>query len=120
MPAFAGIVLSVAGILMMRHLTGIFLLAAGALLATATDETSIDVPRQRIRSGTRLLGMFTLGKWQAVSEFSGITLIPMCRKYSVRSMSNKEQTVGDCRFSDLYPRQAEEACICLKKMPDEG
>lgn len=45
MPAFAGIVLSVAGILMIRHLTGISLLVAGASLATSTDETSIDTER---------------------------------------------------------------------------
>lgn len=95
MPAFAGIVLSVAGILMICHLTGISLLVAGALLATATDETTIDTDRKRIRSGTRLLWMFTLGKWQEISEFTGVTLIPVCRKYSVNSRSNQQQTSGE-------------------------
>ena len=96
--AFAGIILFFAGVIMVRHLAGIILLLAGALLATTTDETSIDVPRQRIRSGTQILHLFTLGKWQEVREFAGLTLIPVRKQYAMYSLSNRKNAMDECDF----------------------
>jgi len=113
--AFAGILLFIAGMFAFRSPVGILLLLAGIFLATATDETHIDVARRRIRPATVILGFIPLGTWQSAGDFKGLTLIPVYRRFSVYSLSNKQKISEERDFRIFILDKKNKQLFALKK-----
>jgi len=118
--AFAGILLFIAGMFAFRSPVGILLLLAGIFLATATDETHIDVARRRIRPATVILGFIPLGTWQSAGDFKGLTLIPVYRRFSVYSLSNKQKISEERDFRIFILDKKKQTAVRPEKMQGEG
>jgi hypothetical protein len=89
---FTGIIFIVFGLIFIRQISGIILIVFGAFLALTTNGVLIEPDKNLIKSYSRIFGVVTIGRWQKLSDFSGITIIPFKKTYTVYSRSNRQNT----------------------------
>jgi hypothetical protein len=87
--SYAGLVFTAAGIFIAYyHPASLILLLPGLFLAFTTNGTIIDTENKRVRSFTRLFGLFPAGKWYSTGSFSGFTIEKVRSRYTTYSRSN--------------------------------
>jgi len=93
---FAGYSLVVAGaITAYFHLAGLILLPAGMFMAFTYDGTIIDFNTRQIKNYTSLFGLFKVGKWYSIEEFSRFRIYRSRRSYTTYSRGNVPLTVSN-------------------------
>jgi hypothetical protein len=86
---FAGYSLIVFGIIgSFYSLIGLIVVIPGCLLAFTYDGTRIDFKSRRIKNYTRLFGLFRIGKWYSIDDFSKFKIYQSKRTYTSYSRAN--------------------------------
>jgi len=86
---FSGYCFMAAGIYITTFsLTGLFLIAAGGFIAFTYDGTLIDFSSGRIKNYSSLFGLFKVGKWHKVSDFTKFRIYKSKRTHTTYSRAN--------------------------------
>ncbi len=87
--SYAGVVFTATGIFAaFYHAMAIILLLPGLFLAFTSDGSEIDPVNRKVRSLTRLFGVFPTGKWYDTAIFEGFTIEKVRSRYTAYSRSN--------------------------------
>ena len=86
---FAGYSLIVFGIIgAFYSLVGLIVVVPGCFLAFTFDGTRIDFKSRRIKNYTCLFGLFKIGKWYSVDDFTKFRIYQSKRTYTSYSRAN--------------------------------
>jgi hypothetical protein len=93
---FAGYSFMVFGIIWTySNPAGLIFVAAGMFMALTFEGTKIDYDSRRIKSYTCLFGLFKVGRWYSVNNFSKFSIYKSNRSYTTYSRANVPLTLKD-------------------------
>jgi len=98
---FSGYSLMIFGIIALYFsytITGLILIVAGTFMAFTYDGTIIDFTSRRIKSYSCLFGLFRIGKWYNINNFSKFSIYKSNRTYTSFSRANIQL---DIKNSDI-------------------
>ena len=90
--AVSGWILMAFGLIFILDIMGIILILIGFSLAFFTDGVKLDTEKKRVMRYSGPFGRALTGRWQDLSGYSGLTVIPVKRKITTFSRSNRENT----------------------------
>jgi hypothetical protein len=90
--SFSGWILLVFGLAFILNIMGIILIIIGFVLATFKDGVMLDTIKSRVRQYSGPFGFALYGRWQALDNFSGLTVVQLKRKITQLSRSNRENS----------------------------
>lgn len=121
--SFAGIILFVAGILLVPfYWTGTILLVIGAFTGFTCSACAIDPVNHRVRPGYLLFGLIMTGHWITTDPFKEVKVIRTTRSFSIFSQSNREMSASQQDYRIVMEADSPRSQVELMKCnsPDEA
>jgi hypothetical protein len=113
---FAGYSLILFGIIgTFYSLTGLILVVAGLFMAFTYDGTKIDFNSRRIKSYVCLFGLFKIGKWNSIDDFTKFRIYKSNRTYTSYSRANIPLNIKKCDIRLLLTNDTESLKITINR-----
>lgn len=109
-------------ILNYRWIFGGFSFAVSAFILFTYSGIEIDCDNKRIKPYYKVFGFWKRGKWEPLSDFAGLTLIPMNKVYTTYSRSNRknEYSINDFRVFLVNHRKKPAFALKVCKTREEA
>ena len=96
-------------------IAGILGLIIGSFLLLSYSGIQINTKKRIIRPYNCWFGIFKTGKWQTLDAYTGLTLVPMKKVYTVYSRSNRSMTSKENEFRVYLVNKAHKPALAIKR-----